>query len=243
MATLVQESTPEPDTATESKTPQKPATSSDLKYIFVAQNSYASYFLRNDGKIDRSTGRGKIDQRMTCAEPKVWYVWVCVGVTVMYAIRSDGKVDRSTGSGKVSATIECPDANVKFVAGSGADTNTYLIGDNGNIYRFRSATDITPMPCTAGNGITWVTASGGINTSYFVRSDGRIEYTQGSGKLEGPIEAQNDTTGKGYVGISSQLRVDRGSKGEDYSNMANYFIRAVGLNLFLFLLNPNTTCY
>ena len=209
--------------------PQTPATANaSIKYIYVSQNNSAVYLLRNDGTIDRSTGSGKIQQRIECETLKVWYVDIACGVTVSYFIRSDGKVDRSEGSGKVHTTIDCPDEGVSFIAGSGADSNTYLIGDNGVVYGFRSSTDIRPMPCTAGNGVSWSSVSGGINTSYFLRTDGRIEYTTGNRAFDGLIECKNDDTGLGYVQVSSQMRWTRGGKGEDYSNMANYFVRGDG---------------
>ena len=206
------------------------AVSSALKYIYIAQNDSAVYLLRNDGIVDRSTGNGRVTQRMVCADPKVHYVAVACATQATYLIRSDGQADRSSGSGTISATVSCPDEGVTFIAGSGADSNIcYMVGSNGNIYRLRSNAALTQMPCTAGNGVVWTTASGGINRSYFLRSDGRIQYTCGSSKIEDTIiECQNDTTGVGYLGISSQMTVNRGGKGEDYSNQANYFVRADG---------------
>lgn len=227
-ATLVE--SPTPGTGNETKTPQTPAVSSTLKYIYIAQNDSAVYLLRNDGIVDRSTGNGRVTQRMVCADPKVHYVAVACATQATYLIRSDGQADRSSGSGTISATVSCPDEGVTFIAGSGADSNIcYMVGSNGNIYRLRSNAALTQMPCTAGNGVVWTTASGGINRSYFLRSDGRIQYTCGSSKIEDTIiECQNDTTGLGYLGISSQMTVNRGGKGEDYSNQANYFVRADG---------------
>ena len=99
-----------------------------------------------------------------------------------------------------------------------------MLGSNGAIYRFRSATDISKMEAP-GDGVTYVSVSGGVNTSYFVRSDGKIDGSRGSGKIDFTVDT---IEGSPLVATSSQLVVSPGPKGEDYSNQANYFVRADG---------------
>jgi hypothetical protein len=195
----------------------------------VGSGSGASYFVRSDGQIDRSTGRGVVTSRHVCQEKGVYYVGVAAGLYASYAIRSDGKVDKYKSATDVTRGIACPDADVKFVHGSCGDTNTYLLGDNGQVYRVPTQyavggeKTITKFPCP--EGLTYRCASGGINASYFVRSDGKIVYSRGQGKVTGTVD---QVDGVDFVGTSSQLVVPRGAKGEDYSNPANYFVRADG---------------
>ena len=219
------DSAPEPSNAGESKTPQAPARdgSAGLKYIAMSQGQSATYFVRTDGQIDRTTGGGKITSRHACDSKGVTYVGVAAGIHATYAFRSDGNVDRFTSATSKTENIACPDEGVRFVSGSCSESNSYLLGSNGAIYRFRSATDISKME--APDGVTYVSASGGLNTSYFVRSDGKIDFSRGSGTINGTVDA---IEGSPLVGTSAQLLVSRGGKGEDYSNQANYFVRADG---------------
>ena len=212
------------NTAGEGKTPQAPAgNQSGVKYIYVSQGNSASYLVRSDGQLDRTTGGGKITSRHICNEPGVTYVGVAAGIHATYAIRSDGKIDRFTSAKSVTEGITCPDADVKFISGSCSEQNSYLLGSNGAIYRFRSANDISRMETPA--GATYVAVSGGLNTSYFVRSDGKIDYSRGSGTIAGTVEP---VEGQMLIGVSQQLVIPRGPKGEDYSNQANYFVRGDG---------------
>ena len=179
--------------------------------------------MRSDGQIDRTTGGGKVTSRHACDDKGVTYVGVAAGIHATYAIRSDGRVDRFTSATSKTTGIACPDDGVRFVSASCSELNSYLLGSNGAIYRFRSATDISKME--AADGATYVSVSGGLNTSYFVRSDGKIDFSRGSGSIDGTVDA---VEGSPLVAPSQQLVVSHGPKGEDYSNMANYFVRADG---------------
>ncbi len=203
--------------------PAKADPSSNLMYALVSNGQHCSYLLRSDGVLERTRGWGKIHSRHTCDENGVTYVSVATGTSASYASRSDGKVDRFTSPSSIIAGIGCPDAGVAFVAGSCSEANSYLLGSNGAIYRFRSATDITRMD--ARDGRKYVSVSAGQNTSYFVRDDGRIEWSRGSGTINGVVEPVD---GLPFVAVSSQTVGARGGKGEDLSNTANYFVRSDG---------------
>ena len=59
----------------------------------------------------------------------------------------------------------------------------------------------------AADGATYVSVSGGLNTSYFVRSDGKIDYSRGSGSIDGTVDA---VEGSPLVATSQQLVVSHG---------------------------------
>jgi len=76
-----------------------------LMYIQVSSLDQASYLLRSDGAIDRTTGGGKVSSTMN-PPPGQTYVQISAGQYASYFLRSDGKVDRSEGSGVIHQTID-----------------------------------------------------------------------------------------------------------------------------------------
>ena len=77
------------------------------KYIASCAMQSASYLLRDDGAVDRTTGYAKVNQTML---PPIGlrYLQVSAGRSATYLVRSDGRVDRTTGYGKVNSTLEVP---------------------------------------------------------------------------------------------------------------------------------------
>ena len=65
------------------------------KYIMVSAGEHASYLLRDDGVVCRTTGGGKISQEMAAAEKGVKYIQVSSGEHASYLLRDDGKVRAS----------------------------------------------------------------------------------------------------------------------------------------------------
>jgi len=76
-----------------------------VKYTAVSCQDTASYLLRSDGAIDRTTGGGKVSNTMN-PPPGGTYVYISAGQWASYFVRSDGKIDRTTGGGRISATID-----------------------------------------------------------------------------------------------------------------------------------------
>ncbi|KAL1515114.1 hypothetical protein AB1Y20_004177 [Prymnesium parvum] len=74
------------------------------KYVYISSYEGATYLLRSDGVVDRTTGGGKIANSMS-PPPGVQYTLVAAGEYATYLVRSDGMIDRTKGSGKVSETI------------------------------------------------------------------------------------------------------------------------------------------
>lgn len=75
-----------------------------LTYLAVSSLDQASYLLRSDGAVDRTTGFGKVSNTMN-PPPGHQYVHISAGQYASYFVRSDGKVDRTEGSGRVKKTI------------------------------------------------------------------------------------------------------------------------------------------
>ena len=199
------------------------AEASKLHYVQVSAGEQYTYLVRSDGKIDRSTGGGKVSSRLAPEDwPKVTYTLAACGMHASYMIRSDGSLDRYTSATKC-ATIRCPDG-ARYVWASCSDSKAYVLRDDGVVDVFKNAKDITAMPCP--DGAKYVSVNAGINATYLTRDDGKIDRTTGSCKVSCVIVPEEE--GVTFLGVSEQVLCHRGPKGEDYSNMHSYFIRSDG---------------
>ena len=81
-----------------------------MKYLSASATSAASYFVRDDGSVDRYTGPSR--EMLSMAAPQrersnvpAKYVQVSAHNYASYLVRDDGLVDRTTGKGQVSLTM------------------------------------------------------------------------------------------------------------------------------------------
>ena len=80
----------------------------------MSAGEHASYFVRDDGKVDRSTGKAKVDSEIVPEGwPEVKYVSVSAGDNATFFVRDDGFVDRMTGSTKPEQTMKPSKPGVK----------------------------------------------------------------------------------------------------------------------------------
>ena len=155
----------------------------------------ASYFLRSDGKVDRTRGFGNVDTTFECkASP---YVAVSSqiaaqknqegggGAYVSYLVRKDGKVDRVRTFGEVVQTLWPPEGT-KYIASSCADMVSYMLRSDGAIDRIMgklkggATVDCTINPPP---GVKYTAVSAGQWASYLLRDDGCVDRTVSGGKV------------------------------------------------------------
>ena len=149
------------------------------KYTAVSVGFYASYFLREDGAVDRSKSGGKIDGALN-PPPGVKYIQASAGNYATYLVQDDGVIARSKGSGKISGTMEdnkpYASVSVQIAAqesqyGSRCNQNNYLIRAEGSVDKTKHfgaiSGTIAPPP-----GLTYTAACAGEHASYLLRSDG-----------------------------------------------------------------------
>lgn len=80
---------------------------SGVMYLDASAGIHASYLLRSDGKLDRTTGGGVVQKTMEALDG-LSYVAVSCGEVATYALRSDGCVERMAGTGgKVTEVMVC----------------------------------------------------------------------------------------------------------------------------------------
>jgi hypothetical protein len=76
-----------------------------LRYLAASASAAASYYVRSDGAVDRTTrGNGKVTATMN-PPPGTRYIAVSAHMNATYLLRSDGIVDRTTGYGKVQKSM------------------------------------------------------------------------------------------------------------------------------------------
>ena len=68
-----------------------------------------------DGKVDRTTGGGKVELTMDSPTKKARYTQVVAGRSRSFFLRDDGVVDYSSGKGKINGSLNCNDDSIKYV--------------------------------------------------------------------------------------------------------------------------------
>lgn len=178
-------------------------------YVAASAGDFASYFLRSDGAVDRTLGKGVISSRIFPPQDAT-YIQVSYGRSNSYLLRSDGSIDRIKSKGIVSSTMNPPPGKkyIKIKAGYG---NSYFLRDDGAVDR------------TAGGGklsssfkppekAKYIDLAIGTEFSYFIRDDGCIDRTRGKGNLNLTIHPPEGTK---YIAACGA---------QDFS----YFLRADG---------------
>ena len=101
-----------------------------IKYIRSDTSESVTYFVRDDGCVDRTVGGGKIgSQFMPPAKTK--YVSASAGNYASYLLRDDGIIDRIV-SGKKRSEIFC-EGGGKYVAISSGDYASYFVRADGAV--------------------------------------------------------------------------------------------------------------
>jgi hypothetical protein len=129
-----------------------------VKYIQVSSGEHNSYFLRDDGAVDRTTGGGVVSTFDAPENTK--YTAVSIGTSASYLLRADGSVDRSPGSGQIKSTLAPPEGT------------TYVSVTGGQV---------TTMPKKNPTFLTCLSDTQEV--SYLVRSDGAVDKTS-SGEIK-----------------------------------------------------------
>ena len=136
------------------------------KFITASSGDYASYLLRDDGVVSRTTGGGKSSNDIHPPE-KARYVAVSAGDSQSYFLRDDGVVDRTKGKGVIQTSIE-PPAGCTYTSVSAGNTATYLVRSDGLVDRI-------------GEGVLF--DGKGVVTETMQCANAKVRYTQASGGL------------------------------------------------------------
>jgi len=182
-----------------------PPASDGAKYTAVSAGTDASYFLRDDGAIDRTTGGDTINGtvRGPMSAPYIAISTQTVGVsngkgarigpTHQYFVRNDGKVDRWK-NGEITSTIEAKGDGVKYISASAGNSASYLLRDDGKVDRIGTGDKGVPgMTIEAVAGCTYVLASSGDSgASYILRSDGQFDRTVNDGVIAQSINTEQE---------------------------------------------------
>ena len=136
------------------------------KFIAASSGDYASYLLRDDGVVSRTTGGGKSSNDIH-PPGKARYVAVSAGDSQSYFLRDDGVVDRTKGKGVIQTSIE-PPAGCTYTSVSAGNTATYLVRSDGLVDRI-------------GEGVLF--DGKGVVTETMQCANAKVRYTQASGGL------------------------------------------------------------
>jgi hypothetical protein len=163
------------------------------RYIHVSSGPVASYFVRDDGVVDRAKSGGKVESEMT-PPAGIKYVNASAGMDRTYLLRDDGKIDQVRG-GKVDATLEPKDAGKGTVFVGCSDQLTiqtdktvcgpwanYLVRSDGVIERVTTKSSEHQLIVPAKG--KYIQASAGASASYLLREDGVVCRTQAKGEIK-----------------------------------------------------------
>lgn len=194
----------------------------EVNYTEMDTGDNIVYLLRSDGKIDRSTGSGKISHRIS-PSGDFKYIYATGGASASYFLRSDGKIDRTTGGGKISSTI-AGQGGAKIIGVSAGLTASYALQDDGRILRITGKNAAVLLPA-ASEGAKYTAVSAGTDASYFLRDDGKVDRSYKAGEIShtisGPMAAP-------YIAIATQSIGQGNGKGQYAAPTHAYFIRSDG---------------
>merc|ERR1719263_2530043 len=162
----------------------------------LAAGTDHSYFLLDDGIVERTRGLGKTHTVAGDEESDVpTGRYVSVGSQMIgtkgrygegaayhhYLIRSDGAAVRVMIFGGEGHTL-LPPSGCKYVDASATEMCSYLLRSDGCVDRVQRGnvqTTMNPPP-----GTSYVSVKAGRFSSYFLRSDGLVDRTMGGGTID-----------------------------------------------------------
>ena len=197
------------------------ANSTGVKYIQSDTSECVTYFVRDDGYVDRTKGGGKIGKQFT-PPAKTKYIVASAGIYASYLLRDDGVVDRLVSAEKESE-IRCEDG-FKYIAISSGDHASYFVREDGAVDRSTGKGKMTST-ISAPESVKYVDVSAGSYATYLLRDDGKIDRTTGSGTISATIECGE--TGVTYIAISPQAMGSASDK-HNTQTQQSYFVRSDG---------------
>jgi ribosomal protein L24E len=171
--------------------------SEDVTYIGAAAGPYASYFVRSDGKVDRSVTSGSIETTLTPAVEGTKYMHASSGEYCSYFVRDDGVVVRLKSAS--SQRDINPPPGKKYIEVSSGEYASYLLLDDGTIHRTTGSAAIEKT-IKPPKGVKYTAVSSGTHASYFLRSDGSVDRTKGAGKIRHTFSPPD---GAKYIGVAA----------------------------------------
>lgn len=179
-------------------------------YTGCAAGPHASYLVRSDGCLDRTTRNGEMTSILA---PKAGtkYLEVSAGEYASYAVRDDGCVVRIKSA--TDTTEMLPPPSDKYVSVTSGEHASYLLLESGAVHRTTGRARIQRTLIPAEKGVRYTAVSAGTHASYLLRSDGSVDRTTYRGKIGLTMTPPPGTT---YVAVAA-------------GEFASYLVRSDGV--------------